>query len=195
MASIITPVLLIKDPLREEAKEVIAMLRRLGIKRVYLFSGDNNRTVDRIVRELSLDGGRGELLPEDKARLVRELQAKGCKVAFTGDGMNDSPAMSAADVSIAMRDGSDMAREVASISLKESSLYPLVIARIISERVMKRIRGNIHAAVALNTMFILLGLLDTGPGTAPNSGSRSVWLHNMTTIMLSLNSMRPYIEE
>jgi Cu2+-exporting ATPase len=188
--------LLIKDPLREEAKEVILMLRKLGMKRIYLFSGDNNRTVDRVVRELSLDGGRGELMPEDKARLVQELQAKGCKVAFVGDGMNDSPAMSAADVGIAMQDGSDMAREVASISLKESSLYPLVLARIMSERVMKRIRGNIQAAVVLNSVFILLGLFDTGPrqGMPANSSSRSVWLHNMTTIILSLNSMRPYIE-
>jgi Cu2+-exporting ATPase len=190
-------ILLIKDPLREEAKEVIAMFRRLGIKRIYLFSGDNSQAVDRVVRELSLDGGRGELLPEDKARLVRKLQAKGCKAAFAGDGMNDSPAMSAADVGIAMRDGSDMAREVASISLKESSLYPLVLARIISERVMKRIHSNIHAAVVLNSLFILLGLFETGSGTgtAPNSSSRSVWLHNMTTIILSLNSMRPYVEE
>jgi Cu2+-exporting ATPase len=188
-------ILLIKDPLRVEAKEVIVMLRRLGMKRIYLFSGDNKRTVDRVVRELSLDGGLGELLPGDKARLVRELQERGCKVAFVGDGMNDSPAMSAADVGITMRDGSDMAREVASISLKESSLYPLVLARIMADRVMKRIHGNIHAAVVLNSLFILLGLFDTGAGGASNGSSRSVWLHNMTTIMLSLNSMRPYIVE
>ncbi|MDR1318057.1 MAG: heavy metal translocating P-type ATPase [Treponema sp.] len=190
-------ILLIRDPLREEAKEVIVMVRRLGIKRIYLFSGDNNRAVDRIVRELSLDGGRGELLPEDKARLVRELKSRGCKVAFVGDGMNDSPAMSAADVGISMRDGSDMAREVASISLKEPSLYPLVLARIMSERVMKRIRNNIHAAVALNSIFILLGLFETGTNTGlqPNGSARSVWLHNMTTIILSLNSMRPFISE
>jgi Cu2+-exporting ATPase len=190
-------VIWIKDPLREEAGEVVAMLRALGIKRIYLFSGDNKRTVDRVVKELSLDGGRGELLPGDKAGLVRELKFKGCKIAFVGDGMNDSPAMSEADVGISMRDGSDMAREVASISLKEASLYPLVIARIMSDRVMKRIQNNIYAAVTLNSIFILLGLFDAGTNNSPvkNENSRSVWLHNMTTILLSLNSMRPFIEE
>jgi Cu2+-exporting ATPase len=193
-------ILLIKDPLREEAVEVLAMLRNLGIKRMYLFSGDNNRAVDRIAGQLSLDGGRGELMPEDKARLVYDLKAKGCKVAFIGDGMNDSPAMSAADVSISMKDGCDMAREVAAITLKDSSLYPLVIARIMSERVIKRIRNNIHAAIVLNSIFIVLDLVDannskTKAGTGTGGSSQSIWLHNMTTIALGLNAMRPLIKD
>jgi Cu2+-exporting ATPase len=193
-------ILLIKDPLREEAVEILAMLRALGIKRMYLFSGDNNRAVDRIVTQLSLDGGRGELMPEDKARLVHKLKAKGCKVAFIGDGMNDSPAMSAADVSISMKDGCDMAREVAAITLKDSSLYPLVIARIMSARVIKRIRNNIHAAIVLNSIFILLDLVDannskTKTNVGNSAGSQSIWLHNMTTIALGLNAMRPLIKD
>jgi Cu2+-exporting ATPase len=188
--------LLIKDPLREEAQEVISMLRLLGIKRVYLFSGDNKRTVARIIRQLSLDGGDGELLPEDKAKLISGLKAKGFKTAFVGDGMNDSPAMSAADVSIAMKDSADMAREASSITLKDSSLYPLVIAKIMSERVIKRIHNNINAAIVLNSFFILLSMFGTGTtGAAANGNLRSVWLHNMTTIALSLNAMRSLIKD
>jgi Cu2+-exporting ATPase len=192
-------VLLIKDPLRDEAPEVIAMLRKLGIKKIYLLSGDSNRTTQRIVKALSLDGGRGELLPADKMFLIRELKAKGCKTAFVGDGMNDSPAMSAADVGIAMKDGADLAREVADITLKEPSLYPLVIARLMSERIMKRVRANTAAAIGLNSAFILLGLLDNdisnaGGGNSAGS-SRAVWLHNLTTLALSMNAMRPLIPE
>jgi Cu2+-exporting ATPase len=189
-------VLLIKDPLRDEAPEVIAMLRKLGVKKIYLLSGDSNRTARRIVNTLSLDGGRGELLPADKMFLIRELKAQGCKVAFVGDGMNDSPAMSAADVSIAMKDGADLAREVADITLKEPSLYPLVIARLMSERIMKRIRSNTAAAIGLNSAFILLGLLGGGGSNREETGSsQAVWLHNLTTLALSMNAMRPLIPE
>ncbi|MDR1903197.1 MAG: heavy metal translocating P-type ATPase [Treponema sp.] len=102
-------ILIIKDPLRDEAAEVAVMLRKLGVKKIYLLSGDSNSTAQRIVQALSLDGGRGGLLPADKMFLVRELKEKGCKAAFVRDGMNDSPAMSAADVGIAMRDGADLA--------------------------------------------------------------------------------------
>jgi Cu2+-exporting ATPase len=185
-------ILLIKDPVREEAPEVIAMLRALGIKRIYLLSGDSQKTAERIARELSLDGGRGELLPQDKTAIVKNLRERGCRVAFVGDGMNDSPAMSAADAGIAMKDGADLARETADITLTESSLYPLVIARLMPERVIKRIGANTLAAIVLNSVFILMGLLE-----APGSGgsSRSVWLHNLTTLALSLNAMRPVLKE
>jgi Cu2+-exporting ATPase len=181
--------LLIKDPVRKEAAEVIAMLRALGIKRMYLLSGDNNNTAERIARQLSFDGGRGELLPQDKSAIVKHLRERGCRVAFAGDGMNDSPAMSAAYVGIAMKDSADLARETADITLKESSLYPLVIARLMSQKLIKRTRANTKAAIILNSAFILLGLLEKS-----NSGSnRSVWLHNLTTLALSMNAMRPLL--
>jgi Cu2+-exporting ATPase len=190
----LSALLLIKDPPREEAAEVIAMLRVLGIKRTYLLSGDNKKTAERIAGELSLDGGLGELLPKDKAAIVRNLRERGCKVAFVGDGMNDSPAMSAADVGISMKDGADLARETADISLKESSLYPLVIARIMAQRVMKRIRTNNRAAIWLNSIFMLMGIAENPiPGTS--GGARSVWLHNLTTLGLSMNAMRPLLGE
>jgi len=187
-------ILLIKDPIRPEAAEVITMLRYLGIKRMYLLSGDNENTAERIARELSLDGGRGGLLPQDKTAVVKNLLERGCRIAFVGDGMNDSPAMSAANVGIAMKDSADLACETADITLKEASLYPLVIARLISQRVMKRIHTNTHTAIILNSVFILMGLLET-PALGKAGGSRSIWLHNLTSLVLSANAMRPVLKE
>jgi Cu2+-exporting ATPase len=181
--------LVIDDPLREEAAEVIAMLRKLGIKRIYLLSGDNKRTTERIARELGVDSFRGELLPHEKTDLVKALKEKGCTVAVVGDGMNDSPAMSAADVGIAMKDGADLAQSVADITLKDPSLYPLVIARIMSDRAIKRIHDNTIAAISINSALILMSFF--GNVTTTNS----VWLHNLTTLAVSLNSMRPLIKE
>ncbi|WP_010258639.1 heavy metal translocating P-type ATPase [Treponema primitia] len=181
--------LVIDDPLREEAAEVIAMLRKLGIKRIYLLSGDNKRTTERIARDLGVNGFRGELLPNEKTDLVRALKEKGCSVAVVGDGMNDSPAMSASDVGIAMKDGADLAQSVADITLKDPSLYPLVIARIMSERAMKRIHDNTVAAISINSALILMSFF--GNFTTASS----VWLHNLTTLAVSLNSMRPLVKE
>jgi Cu2+-exporting ATPase len=181
--------LVIDDPLREEAAEVIAMLRKLGIKRIYLLSGDNNRTTERIAWSLGVDGFRGELLPQEKTYLVKALKERGCSVAVVGDGMNDSPAMSAANVGIAMKDGADLARSVADITLKDPSLYPLVIARIMSERAIKRIRNNTVAAIGVNgglTLVSLFGNITT---------ATSVWFHNLATLAVSLNSMRPLVKE
>ncbi|MCL1992281.1 MAG: heavy metal translocating P-type ATPase [Spirochaetes bacterium] len=189
-------ILAIKDPVREEAKEVIAMLRHLGAKRVFLLSGDNKNAAEKTARELSLDGGLGALLPQDKAAIVKNLRERGCRVAFVGDGMNDSPAMSAADVGIAMKGCADLAGETADIALKESSLYPLVAARLISQRVMKRIDSNTTAAIALNSAFILMALLDKPVAGGEGRGySRSVWLHNLTSIAISVNAMRPLLKE
>ena len=187
-------ILLIKDPVRPEAAEIVAMLRALGAKRIYLLSGDNESAARRIASELRLDGGCGGLLPQDKTSIVKNLRERGCRVAFVGDGMNDSPAMAAANVAIAMKDGADLACETADIALKESGLYPLVIARIISQRVMKRIDANARASIILNSVFILMGLLES-PIAGRAGGSRSVWLHNLTSLALSANAMRPVLKE
>jgi Cu2+-exporting ATPase len=181
--------LVIDDPPREEAAEVIAMLRKLGIKRIYLLSGDNKRTTERIARNLGVDGFRGELLPQEKTDLVQGLKQRGCAVAVVGDGMNDSPAMSAADVGIAMKDGADLAQNVADITLKDPSLYPLVIARILSERAIKRIRSNTAAAIGINSILTLTNLFGAITTTT------SVWLHNLATLAVSLNSTRPLLKE
>ena len=188
-------ILLIKDAIRPEAAEVIAMLKALGVKRMYLLSGDNQNAASRIARELKLDGGRGGLLPQDKTAIVKNLREMGCRVAFVGDGMNDSPAMSAADVGIAMKDGAELALHASDITLKESSLYPLVVARIMSQRVMKRITWNTNAAIILNSIFILMGLLEKTPPPGTSGTSRSIWLHNLTSLFLSINAMRPLLSE
>jgi Cu2+-exporting ATPase len=184
---VLAAVFVIDDPPREEAAEVVAMLRRLGLKRLYLLSGDNKPSVERIAGGLGLDSFRGELLPDEKAEIIRSLRKRGLTVAMVGDGINDSPAMAAADVGIAMKEGADLSRETADITLKSPSLYPLVIARLIAERAIGRIRTNIGLAVGINSALMLAGVLGN------STGSTSMVLHNLSTLLLSLNSMRPFL--
>ena len=176
----------IDDPPREEAAEVIAMLRTLGVKRVYLLSGDNKRTTERVAKQLGVDAWRGELLPNDKTELVRMLRRQGAVVAMVGDGINDSPALCAADVGIAMKDGVDLAQNAADIALREASLYPLVIARIISQRAIAKIHANSYRSIAINSALMLYAIFG-------NSSSVSMWLHNLTTLLLSAHSLRPLL--
>jgi Cu2+-exporting ATPase len=177
----------IDDPPREEALEVISMLRALGVKETHMLSGDNRRTAERVAKKLTIEFFRGELLPDEKTEIIKLLRKQGNVVAMVGDGLNDSPAMSAAGVGVAMKEGADLAQDVADITLRDPSLYPLVIARILSQNAIKRIRHNTIAAIGVNSALILAGLLG-------NSASGSfVWLHNLTTLALSLNSMRPLL--
>jgi Cu2+-exporting ATPase len=177
----------IDDPPRAEAGEVIAMLRALGIKNICLLSGDNRRTTERIAKKLGVDFFRGELLPDEKTETIKRLRKEGHIVAMVGDGMNDSPALSAANVGIAMKEGADLAQDTADITMREPSLYPLVIARLLAQKAIKRIDRNTAAAVGINSALMLAGILG-------NSASGSlVWLHNLTTLGLSLNSMRPLL--
>jgi Cu2+-exporting ATPase len=174
----------IHDPVREEAPEVIAMLRRLGIRHFVMLTGDNTRAAERVARKLGIECFRGDVLPQDKAAYVNLLKEKGYSVAVVGDGMNDSPALAAAGVGIAMKDGADLARNVADITLRDPSLYPLVIARLMSQGAMKRIRANTVSAIGINSLFMFLSIFGGISVTA------SVWLHNLTTLGISLNSMR-----
>jgi Cu2+-exporting ATPase len=186
---VLAAVFVIDDPPRKEAEEVIAMLRQLGIKRFYLLSGDNKRTTERVAQKLGVDSFRGELLPNEKTAIIKSLREKGLTVAMVGDGINDSPAMSAANVGIAMKEGADLSREVADITLKSPSLYPLVIARLIAEGAIKKIKGNIAMAAGINSVLMLLGIFGN------SAGDTSMILHNMTTLALSLNSMRPLLHD
>ncbi|MDR1566286.1 MAG: heavy metal translocating P-type ATPase [Treponema sp.] len=180
-------VFVIDDPLREEAREVIAMLRCLGVKRIFLLSGDNKRAAERAAKKLDIDSFRGELLPHEKADIIRSLKAKGFVTAMVGDGINDSPALSASDVGIAMKEGADLSRDVADITLKAPSLYPLVIARLIARGAIKKIHTNTSLAVSINSALMLWGIFG-----ASKSGVSMV-LHNLTTLLLSVNSMRPLL--
>jgi Cu2+-exporting ATPase len=181
---ILIGVLIISDPIRAEAEETIHMLRALGIKRFYMLTGDNVRAARRVSEKLGIDSYRGELLPNEKAEIVKTLKESGCNVAVVGDGMNDSPALSYAHVGIAMKDSSDLAEQVSDITLKTESLYTLVIARLIAQRSMERIKKNNLCAVGINSVLMLLGI------TGVLTNQSSVWLHNLTTLSISMNSMR-----
>ena len=163
---VLAAVFVIDDPPREEAGEVIEMLRRLGIKRFYLFSGDNRRSTEMIAKKVGVDSCRGELLPAEKTSLIKSLRRRGLVTAMVGDGINDSPAMAAADAGIAMKEGADLSREVADITLKSPSLYPLVIARLIARGAIKKINRSIGLAVGINSVLMLLSIFGNVTGSA-----------------------------
>ncbi len=177
----------IADPLRSEAASVIRELRERGV-RIVMLTGDDERTASAVASRLGIDEFRAQVLPTDKAAVIRELQAEGHTVAMLGDGINDSPALSAADVGITLSDGADLAREVADVVLTGGSLENLVTAIDLGKGTMRRIRANFGATMSLNTLFLvggLSGLLQPG---------LSAVLHNLTTVGVSLNAMRPMLE-
>ena len=182
-------IILISDPIRMEAADIIAMLRVTGINNIYMLTGDNAHAAERVALELGIDHYKAEMLPNEKANIVKQLKGEGYKVAVVGDGMNDSPALSFADVGIAMKAGSDLAQQVSDITLRSDSLYSLVIARLMAQRTMARIKHNNVSAVVVNSILMLFSIL--GPLT-PQS---SVWLHNLTTLFISMKSMSRLLPE
>ncbi len=177
-------VICIEDPLREEAAEVIQKLKQQGIKKVVMMTGDSERTASAIARRVGIDEYYSEVLPEDKARFVETEKAAGKKVIMIGDGINDSPALSAADVGIAISDGAEIAREIADITVGADDLQQLVVLKDISNALVKRIHRNYRMIVGFNTGLIVLGICGVLPPTM------SALLHNTSTITISLNSMR-----
>ncbi|WP_295478102.1 heavy metal translocating P-type ATPase [uncultured Sutterella sp.] len=178
-------VLGIEDPVRPEAAAAVKALRERGIKRILMLTGDDNRTAAHVAARLGLDGYRAQVLPQDKARHVLELKAQGCRVLMVGDGINDSPALSAAHVGATLRDGTDIAQEVADVVLTRNNLMDLPTAIELGRATMGRIRENFAVSVSLNTCFLAGGL--TG-FLMPAIGAL---LHNATTIGVCLNAMRP----
>ena len=146
----------IEDPLREEAEAVINSLRRSGIKKIVMMTGDSERTASAIAKRVGVDEYYSEVLPEDKAGFVEREKAAGRKVIMVGDGINDSPALSAADVGIAISDGAEIAREIADIMVSSDDLYQIVTLKLLSDGLMKRIRKNYRVIVGFNTGLILL---------------------------------------
>ena len=182
-SGVLAGVICIADPLRPEAAQVLHKLRRLGITQTVMMTGDSDRTARAIAAQVGVDDYRSEVLPEDKANYVAEQQAQGRVVVMLGDGINDSPALSAADVGIAISDGAAIAREIADITISADNLEELVTLRRISMALMKRIQSNYRFVIGFNGSLIGLG---TAGVLAP---ATSAMLHNLSTLGVSLRSM------
>ena len=178
----------IEDPLREEAAEVIQELKKVGIKNVVMMTGDSDRTARAIAARVGVDRYFAEVLPEDKAHFVEKAKANGSKVIMIGDGINDSPALSAADVGIAISDGAEIAREIADVTVGADNLYQIVTLKQISNALMKRIHTNYRRIVAINAGLIVLGVAGVIQPTT------SALLHNSSTLVISLESMKNLLE-
>ena len=177
-------VICIEDPLREEAEAVINSLRRAGISKIVMMTGDSDRTAKVIAKKVGVDEYYSEVLPEDKAKFVEKEKAKSRKVIMIGDGINDSPALSAADVGIAISDGAEIAREIADITIGSDDLYNIVTLKLLSDSLMKRISKNYRNIVGFNTGLILLGVSGIIQPTT------SALFHNTSTLLISLKSMQ-----
>lgn len=177
-------VICIEDPLREEAADVIEILRESGISKIVMMTGDSEHTAAAIARRVGVDEYYSEVLPEDKADFVEKEKAKGRKVIMIGDGINDSPALSATDVGVAISDGAELAREIADIMIGAENLYELVILKQLSDGLMKRIKRNYRFIVTFNAGLILLGVSGILQPTT------SALFHNMSTLGISLKSMQ-----
>ncbi|MGN1175299.1 MAG: heavy metal translocating P-type ATPase [Roseburia sp.] len=177
-------VILIEDPLREEAAEVVKALRKAGLSQIVMMTGDSERTAAAIAERVGVDCYYSEVLPEDKANFIEEAKANGHKVIMIGDGINDSPALSAADVGIAISDGAEIAREIADITVGSDDLLQIVTLKMLSDSLMKRIHKNYRSIVGFNTLLILMGI---GGVLQPTT---SALLHNSSTLVIALKSMR-----
>lgn len=176
-------VICIEDPLRDEAAEVVAALHQLGISKIVMMTGDSERTAGAIARRVGVDEYYSEVLPEDKAGFVEREKAQGRTVIMIGDGINDSPALSAANVGIAINEGAEIAREIADVTISEDALYQLVSLKRLSDALMTRVRKNYRFVIGFNLMLILLGV------NGVITPAASALLHNTSTLFVSLKSM------
>ena len=179
----------IADPIREEAEDVIARLKESGISKVVMMTGDSERTAAAVAKRIGIDEYYSEVLPEDKAAFVEKEHAEGRKVIMIGDGVNDSPALSAADVGIAISDGAQIAREVADITIETDNLYELVRLRMISKSMVKKIKKNYVRIVGINSGLIFLGV------TGMIQPTTSALLHNTSTLAISMDGMNGWHNE
>lgn len=184
----LSAVICIEDPLRDEAAAVVTSLKKAGISKVVMMTGDSERTASVIAKKVGVDEYYAEVLPEDKAAFVEKEKAKGRKVIMIGDGINDSPALSAANVGIAISDGAEIAREIADITVGSDDLYQIVTLKYIGNALMKRIKSNYRKIVGFNSGLIALGVAGVLPPTT------TALLHNGSTILISVNSMKNLLE-
>lgn len=177
-------VICIEDPLRPEAAEVVKELKKTGITKVVMMTGDSDRIARTIAERVGVDEYYSEVLPEDKADFVEKEKAAGRKVIMIGDGINDSPALSASDVGIAISDGAEIAREIADVTIGADNLYEVVTLKKLSNALMKRIRKNYKVIVGINASLIALGVAGVFQPTT------SALLHNTSTLVISMKSMK-----
>ena len=183
---VLAAVICIEDPLRPEAAEIV---RQAGLKKIVMMTGDSERTAKAIAKKVGVDEYYAEVLPEDKANFVEKEKAEGRKVIMIGDGINDSPALSAADVGIAISEGAEIAREIADITVAADDLAEILVLRMLSNRLMKRIHRNYRFIVTFNAGLILLGV---GGILQPTT---SALLHNTSTLYIGLKSMGNLLDE
>ena len=181
-------VICIEDPLRPEAAAAIRALKAAGIKHVVMMTGDSERTAAAIAKRVGVDEYYSEVLPEDKASFVEREKAAGRKVIMIGDGINDSPALSAANVGIAISDGAEIAREIADITVSSDDLYQIVTLKLLSDSLMERIKKNYRRIVGFNSLLIVLGV------TGVIQPTTSALLHNSSTLLIGLESMQNLLD-
>lgn len=189
VSGVLTAVICISDPLRKEAKDAIKALHALGVKNVVMMTGDNEKTAAAVAREVGVDEYHAEVLPEDKAKFIREEKTAGRTVIMIGDGVNDTPALSEADVGIAINTGAAIAKEIADITISSEDLFEIVKLRELASALTKRIDRNYRFIVGFNFMLIVLGVAGFIQPTT------SAMLHNMSTLGISLKSMTNLLPE
>ena len=182
-------VICIADPLRPEAASVLRQLHKLGIRNTVMMTGDSYRTAEAIARQVGVDQFFAEVLPEDKANFVQKAKAEGRTVVMIGDGINDSPALSAADIGIAINSGAAIAREIADVTIKADSLEELITLKTIANALQHRVSSNYRFVLSFNSTLIALGALGILQPAA------SAMLHNLSTIGISLRSMTNLIQK
>ena len=176
-------IILIEDPIKEEARDVIASLREAGFGKLVMMTGDSEKTAASVAKAIGINEYHAEVLPEDKAEFIKAERAAGHICVMIGDGVNDSPALSEADVGVAMNSGAAIAREIADITFTGDDLEALAALRRLSMALMRRISRNYHFIVSFNSFLILMGVLGIFPSTT------TALLHNASTIWIGLDSM------
>lgn len=176
-------VICIEDPIKDNVKESLVELRKHGIEKIVMMTGDSERTAKAVAAQLGIDEYYSEVMPDDKAEFIKKMHADGNSVIMVGDGINDSPALSEADAGIAISTGAAIAREVADITVSSDDLAALVTLKKISNLLMKRINANYRSIISFNSMLIILGVMGIIPPTT------SAFLHNSSTLLFTLRSM------
>lgn len=182
-------VICISDPLRPESARVVSQLRENGIQKIVMLTGDAESCAREIAKQVEVDEYHAQVLPEEKAKYIEDLKAQGYTVAMVGDGVNDSPALAAAQVSIALQDASDVARAVADVTILDSSLESLVMLRVLSRKLMRRIQDDYRFIVGFNTALILLGV------TGILMPTTTSYLHNVSTVAVTARNATPLLKE